>query len=185
VAIEDGSDWSGGVCPARRTSACGRSQHQLESTARQMRVLIVTTRIGAAGSVFFGIQQFLIAHEALWLGYVNLASAVVFLLVPQLCKFGDVHPRVMFFAVAYTAIPVPSTDGAAGSACSCIRRRGPPSPASPRVRLRGTWGDRGQGARASSTPGASPGAERASLLATDCPSAAQRLSVQGNSVALT
>jgi hypothetical protein len=48
-----------------------------------MRVLIATTRIGAAVGVFFGVQQFLIAHDALWLGYVNLASAVLFLLIPQ------------------------------------------------------------------------------------------------------
>ena len=105
----DGSDWPGGLSPARRSGACGRSQHQLESTTRQMRVLIVTTRIGAAVSVFFGVQQFLIAHDALWLGYVNLASAVVFLLIPQLYRFGDVLPPVMFFAVAYTAITVSST----------------------------------------------------------------------------
>jgi adenylate cyclase len=58
---------------------------------------------------FFGVQQFLIAHDALWLGYVNLASAVVFLLIAQLYRFGDVLPRVMFFAVAYTAITVSST----------------------------------------------------------------------------
>ena len=99
----------GGLSPARRSGACGRSQHQLESTARQMRVLTVTTRIGAAVAVFFGVQQFLIAHDALWLGYVNLASAVVFLLIPQLYRFGDLLPPVMFFAVAYTAITVSST----------------------------------------------------------------------------
>jgi adenylate cyclase len=74
-----------------------------------MRVLIVTTRIAAAVSVFFGVQQVLIAHDALWLGYVNLAIAVVFLLIPQLYRFGDVLPPVMSFAGAYTAITVSST----------------------------------------------------------------------------
>lgn len=87
--MRDGNDSLRGLSPARRSGACGRSQHQLGSTARQMRVLIVTTRIGAAVSVFFGVQQFLIARDALWLGCVNLASAVVFLLIPQLYRFGD------------------------------------------------------------------------------------------------
>jgi adenylate cyclase len=107
--MRDGNDSPTGLSPARRSGACGRSQHRLQSTARQMRVLIVTTRIGAAVSVFFGVQQFLIAHDALSLGYVNLASAEVFLLIPQLYRFGDLLPPVMFFAVAYTAITVSST----------------------------------------------------------------------------
>jgi adenylate cyclase len=104
VATGDGRDSAGSLSPARRSGACvpmvatecggvGRSQHQLESTARQMRVLIVTTRIGAAVSVFFGVQQFLIAHDALWLGYVNLASAVVFLLIPSCTGSEMCSPR--------------------------------------------------------------------------------------------
>jgi adenylate cyclase len=87
----------------------GRSQHQAQSTSRQMRVLTVTTRIGAAVSVFFGIQQFVVAQDALWLGYLNLASAVVFLLIPQLYRYGDLLPPVVFILVAYTGMTVSST----------------------------------------------------------------------------
>jgi hypothetical protein len=85
----DGNGSSGGQSTARRSGTCvptvalesrgaGRSQHQ-------------------SVSAFFGVQQFLIAHDALWLGYVNLASAVVLLLSPQLYRFGDLLPPVMFF----------------------------------------------------------------------------------------
>jgi adenylate cyclase len=74
-----------------------------------MRVLTVTTRIGAAVSVFFGIQQFVVAQDALWLGYLNLASAVVFLLIPQLYRYGDLPPPVVFILVAYTGMTVSST----------------------------------------------------------------------------
>jgi adenylate cyclase len=71
-------------------------------------VLTITTRIAAAVSVLFGIQQFLIARDAQWLGYLNLASAVVFLLIPRLYRFGDVVPPVVFFAAAYTSITISS-----------------------------------------------------------------------------
>jgi adenylate cyclase len=74
-----------------------------------MRVLTVTTRIGAVVSVFFGIQQFVIAQDALWLGYLSLGSAIVFLLIPQLYRFGDLLPPVVFLVVAYTGMTVSST----------------------------------------------------------------------------
>ena len=72
-------------------------------------MLTLTTRIAAVVSAFFGIQQFVIVQDGWWLGYVNLASAVAFLLIPRLYRFGDVVPPVVFFAVAYTSITVSST----------------------------------------------------------------------------
>jgi len=73
-----------------------------------MRVLTMTTRIGAVVSVFFGIQQFVMGRDALWLGFLNLGSAVVFLLIPQLYRFGDLLPPVVFIVVAYLGMTVSS-----------------------------------------------------------------------------
>lgn len=73
-----------------------------------MRVLSVTTRIAAAVSTFFGVQQFVITNDALWLGYLNLGSAVVFLLIPQLYRYGELLPPVAFLLVAYTGMTVSS-----------------------------------------------------------------------------
>jgi adenylate cyclase len=82
----------------------GRTRRQAESTARQMRVLTMTTRIGACISVFFGTQQLLMAPEALWLVYLNFGSAIAFLLIPQLYRFGDLLAPNVFFVVAFTTI---------------------------------------------------------------------------------
>src|SRR6478735_8452673 len=79
----------------------GRAQHHAQSTARHLRVLTVTTRIGAAVSVFFGLQQFFIVQDALWIGVVNLASGLVFLLIPKLYRFGDLVAPLVFILVAY------------------------------------------------------------------------------------
>jgi adenylate cyclase len=73
-----------------------------------MRVLTITTRIAAVVSAFFGIQQFVIADDAQWLGYLNLGSAVVFLVIPQLYRFGDLLPPVVFIVVAYLSMTVSS-----------------------------------------------------------------------------
>jgi len=70
--------------------------------------LTVTTRIGATVAVFFGIQQFVIVQSALWIGVVNLASGLVFLLIPKLYRFGDLVAPVVFILVAYIVITIVS-----------------------------------------------------------------------------
>ena len=69
----------------------------------------MTTRIGAAVSLFFGIQQFFIVQSAPWIGVLNVASAVIFLSIPKLYRFGDVVAPVVFIVVAYTVITIVST----------------------------------------------------------------------------
>lgn len=77
------------------------------STSRQLRVLTVTTRIAAAVSAFFGLEQFLL-QDSLWVGYLNLTSAAFFLAVPKLYRFGAVVAPVAFLLVAYISITVVS-----------------------------------------------------------------------------
>lgn len=73
-----------------------------------MRVLTVTTRIAGAVSVFFGIQQFVVADGALWLGYLNVGSAIVFVLIPQLYRYSGLLPPVAFLLVAYAGMTISS-----------------------------------------------------------------------------
>jgi adenylate cyclase len=87
----------------------GRRHHDVRSTSRNLSVLTVTTRIGAAVSVYFGIQQFVIVQAAPWIGVLNLASGLAFLLIPKLYRFGDLVAPVVFILVAYTVITVVST----------------------------------------------------------------------------
>jgi adenylate cyclase len=119
VAVADNGAVSADESPPPRRGACvpavaleiraaGRTHHQAQSTSRQMRVLTITTRIAAVVSAFFGIQQFVIADDAQWLGYLNLGSAVVFLVIPQLYRFGDLLPPVVFIIVAYTGMTISS-----------------------------------------------------------------------------
>jgi adenylate cyclase len=119
VAITDGVKPPNETSSRHRRPACasspafgltdeGRTGHQAESAAREMRVLSVATRIAAVISLVFGIQQFFVARDGLWLAYTNLATAVVFLLTPALYRFGRLVPPVVFIVVAYASITLSS-----------------------------------------------------------------------------
>jgi adenylate cyclase len=83
-----------------------RMQHDAETVARHLRVLTVTTRIGAVVSGFFGIQGLIVGQDVLWIAMVNLLSGAIFLTIPLLYRFGELVPALVFFAVAYTSITV-------------------------------------------------------------------------------
>jgi adenylate cyclase len=83
-----------------------RTRHQAETVARHLRVLTVTTRIGAAVSIFFGVQGLIVGQDVMWIGMVNLASGVIFLLMPLLYRFGELTAPLVFYFVAYASITV-------------------------------------------------------------------------------
>jgi adenylate cyclase len=83
-----------------------RTRHDAETVARHLRVLTVTTRIGAVVSVFFGIQGLIVGKDVLWIGMLNLVSGAIFLMIPLLYRFGELVPALVFFIVAYTSITV-------------------------------------------------------------------------------
>src|SRR5215218_10240427 len=83
-----------------------RTRHHAERLVRHLRVLTLTTRIGAAVSLFFGIQGLIIGVEVWWIPLVNLASGAIFLLIPLLYRFGDLVAPLGFFFAAYASITV-------------------------------------------------------------------------------
>ncbi|WP_413467891.1 adenylate/guanylate cyclase domain-containing protein [Mycobacterium sp. RTGN4] len=119
MAVDEGDAPPVGRKLALRRSSCvpavamdalnkGRAHHRAESTSRQLRVLTLATRIGAAVSVLFGFQQFVFVQQALWIGFVNLAAGLVFLLIPKLYRYGDLLAPLVFILAAYTVITVVS-----------------------------------------------------------------------------
>jgi adenylate cyclase len=119
VAVDEGdAPPVGRLLPLRRSSCVpavaiearttGRTHQNLQSTSRQLRVLTLATRIAAAVSIFFGLQQFVLVQQALWVGVLNLAGAVVFVLIPRLYRYGDLLAPLVFILVAYAMITVVS-----------------------------------------------------------------------------
>jgi adenylate cyclase len=83
-----------------------RTRHHAETVARHLRVLTVTSRIGAAISIFFGVQGLFVGQDVVWIAALNLASGAIFLMIPLLYKFGELVAPLVFFFVAYTSITV-------------------------------------------------------------------------------
>ena len=83
-----------------------RTRHHVETVARHLRVLTVTTRIGAVISIFFGVQGLIVGQDVLWVTVVNLISGALFLLIPLLYKYGELVAPLVFHFVAYTSITV-------------------------------------------------------------------------------
>ena len=80
-----------------------RTRHHAETVARHLRVLTVTTRIGAVISLFFGIQGLIVGQDIVWIAAVNLLSGALFLMIPLLYRFGEMVPPWCSSLVAYTS----------------------------------------------------------------------------------
>jgi len=83
-----------------------RTRHQNETVARHLRVLTVTTRIGAGITIFFGLQGLFVGLDVVWIAMVNMVCGVIFLLIPLLYRFGELVAPLVFFFVAYASITV-------------------------------------------------------------------------------
>jgi adenylate cyclase len=83
-----------------------RTRHHNETVVRHLRVLTVTARIGALISIFFGIQGVIVGQDVAWIPIVNLASGVIFLLIPLLYRFGELVAPLVFYFVGYASITV-------------------------------------------------------------------------------
>ncbi|MGE2726964.1 adenylate/guanylate cyclase domain-containing protein [Mycolicibacterium pulveris] len=86
--------------------APARTRHHQQNAERHRRVLNMSARISAAIIAFFGVQALLIDGHIWWTPLLNFGSALVFLTIPYLCRFGELVAPLVFFLVAYATITV-------------------------------------------------------------------------------
>ena len=84
--------------------APARNQHWAESVTRRQRVLNIATWIAAVVTLFFGIMQIVTGPKILTLGLVNVGTAIAFMLIPLLHRFGDVIASLTFVTVAFASL---------------------------------------------------------------------------------
>lgn len=82
-----------------------RTSHDAAVVARHRRVLNMTAMISAIITAFFGIQGLFIGQD-LWVSAVNIGSAVVYLMIPRLCGWGELVAPLVFIFVSYATITV-------------------------------------------------------------------------------
>ncbi|MGE2691864.1 adenylate/guanylate cyclase domain-containing protein [Mycolicibacterium pulveris] len=86
--------------------APARTRHHQQNAERHRRVLNMSARISAAIIAFFGVQALLIDGHIWWTPLLNFGSALVFLTIPYLCRFGELVAPLVYFVVAYATITV-------------------------------------------------------------------------------
>ncbi|MBX7435363.1 adenylate/guanylate cyclase domain-containing protein [Mycobacterium sp. Y57] len=89
---------------ALQTRVSSPSRHRAESGARRMRVLKIASGIAAVVSGGFGIFQLALGGALWWLGVINLACALVFLVIPKLCPLGELVAPLTFVTFAYLSV---------------------------------------------------------------------------------
>ena len=86
----------------RRPSA--RNQHWADAVTRPQQVLTIATWLAAIITAVLGILQTATGHGVFYIGFINLATAMVFLAIPMLYRFGDVVPALFFVAVSFSSL---------------------------------------------------------------------------------
>jgi adenylate cyclase len=91
---------------SRRLQPClpVRNAHYADSTARRFRVLKITAWISAVVSGGFGAWQLIGGYGPWVIGVINIATAVIFLAIPRLYRFGELIAPLSFICVAYASL---------------------------------------------------------------------------------
>ncbi|MCB1289985.1 MAG: adenylate/guanylate cyclase domain-containing protein [Mycolicibacterium sp.] len=86
----------------RRPSA--RNQHWADAVSRPQQVLTIATWLAAFITAVLGILQTVTGHGVFYIGVINLATAMVFLAIPMLYRFGDLVPALFFVVVSFSSL---------------------------------------------------------------------------------
>lgn len=80
------------------------NRHRSDRVVRRLRVLMIASWIAAGVSAVFGVFQLVMGGSLWWLGAVNLVCGAVFLLIPKLCRFGELVAPLTFVVFAYLSV---------------------------------------------------------------------------------
>ena len=81
-----------------------RNQHWADAVTRPQRVLTFATWIAAGITATLGVLQTVTGDRVLYIGLINLATALVFLAIPLLHRFGNIIAALVFVVVAYGSL---------------------------------------------------------------------------------
>ncbi|MDZ4265783.1 MAG: adenylate/guanylate cyclase domain-containing protein [Mycobacterium sp.] len=79
-------------------------RHRRDRVDRRLRVLKIASWIAAVVSAAFGVFQLAMGGALWWLGAVNVVCGLVFILIPRLCRFGELAAPLTFVVFAYVSV---------------------------------------------------------------------------------
>ena len=81
--------------------APARNQHWAEVATRKQRVPNIATWLAAAVTFGIGVLQMVTGVDVWRIGFINLGTATIFLLIPLLHRFGEIVAPLTFVFCAY------------------------------------------------------------------------------------
>ncbi len=78
----------------------------VDSVARRVRVLRMSSRISAVVAAFLGVFSIFTGRGGAWMGLLIIVCGGLYLAIPLLCRFGEVIAPLTFIVVAYVLITV-------------------------------------------------------------------------------
>jgi adenylate cyclase len=89
---------------AQRACEVARNSHYDGASVQRQRLLSVAIAMGAIVTAGFGVMQLIFSQSFGYLGFVNLAVAALYAVIPLLYRFGEVIPPLAFITVAYLSM---------------------------------------------------------------------------------
>jgi adenylate cyclase len=93
-----------GVQARRPGCEVARNRHFDAATTQRQRLLSVAILLGATVTAGFGVMQLIFSQSFGYLGFVNLAVAAVYALIPLLYRFGELIAQFAFITLAYLSM---------------------------------------------------------------------------------
>ena len=100
----DGSSNRPDCVAAVRAQSRDRNQHYADAAARRARILNITAWLAVMVSASFVLVQIVTDSWTWQVSSVNVAGAMVFLLVPWLQRFGELVAPLTFLGAAYVSV---------------------------------------------------------------------------------
>jgi adenylate cyclase len=90
---------------ARRAGCeAARNRHYDRAAVQRQRLLSVATAMGAIVTSGFGVMQLVVGNGSGYIGFVNLGTAALYVVIPLLYRFGDLIAPLVLTAVAYLSL---------------------------------------------------------------------------------
>jgi adenylate cyclase len=86
--------------------APARNQHYAENVIRRQRVLNIATWLAAVVTAGIGLMQFVTGTDIWRIGFINLITALVFVAIPLLHRFGELLAGLTFITCAYLSLTI-------------------------------------------------------------------------------
>ena len=89
---------------AQRVCEVARNSHYDGAGVQRQRLLSVAIAIGAIVTAGFGVMQLIFSQSFGYLGFVNLAVAALYAVIPLLYRFGELIAQFAFITLAYLSM---------------------------------------------------------------------------------